>query len=238
MNATGNVGEAHGSALPSQENKAAFVRAMFDRISPRYDLTNRLMTMGMDIHWRRYAAKSLAMEPGGLALDVACGTGDFVRLLRSMGYRVIGGDFSLGMLTASDQAGLVQADAARLPFADNSFDGLTCGFALRNFTSLPTVLAEMARVVRPGGRIALVEVARPEQPLIKAGHGFYFDHIVPRIGAMVSDSDAYKYLPQSTVYLPPEPALRSMLGEAGFRSIAVKYFLLHSAQVISATRAQ
>ena len=238
MSSSGDLDRSRGSALPTPENKAAFVRAMFDRISPRYDLTNRLMTMGMDIHWRRYAARSLAMQPDGLVLDVACGTGDFVRLLHSMGYHAIGADFSHGMLAASDQVGLVQADAARLPFADNSFDGLTCGFALRNFTSLPAVMAEMARVVKPGGRIALVEVARPDQPLIKAGHGFYFDYIVPRIGALVSDSDAYKYLPQSTVYLPPEPALRAMLGEAGFRSIAVKYFLLHSAQVISATRAR
>ncbi len=227
-----------GSALPSPEEKADFVRNMFDRISPRYDLTNRLMTLGMDVHWRKYAARSLAMEPGGIILDVACGTGDFVRLLRSMGYRTIGADFSHGMLAAAHQDGLLQADAARLPFTDASFDGLTCGFALRNFTSLPTALAEMARVVKPGGRIALVEVARPDEPLIKAGHGFYFDHVVPRIGAVVSDSDAYRYLPQSTVYLPPEPALRSMLKEAGFRSVAIKYFLLHSAQVISATRAR
>lgn len=229
-------GRRPSSALPASADKAAFVKSMFDEISPRYDLVNRIMTMRMDLAWREYAAKHLALSSSSKVLDVACGTGDFVRLLRSMGHSCVGVDFSYGMLSSSDQQGLVQADATALPFGDESFDGLTCGFALRNFVSLDVVFGEMARVLRSGAKIALVEVSRPTSPVVRQAHSLYFDHVVPAVGSFLSSSRAYNYLPQSTAYLPSEGELRAKLQAAGFTSIEVKYFLFGSAQVISTTK--
>ncbi len=192
--------------------------------------------MRMDLAWREYAAKHLALSPSSKVLDVACGTGDFVRLLRSMGHSCVGVDFSYGMLRSSDQKGLVQADATALPFGDESFDGLTCGFALRNFVSLDDVFGEMARVLRSGAKIALVEVSRPTSLVVRQAHSLYFDHVVPVVGSLLSSSRAYNYLPQSTAYLLSESELRAKLQVAGFTSIEVKYFLFGSAQVIGATK--
>ena len=229
--------QSGSSALPASQDKAEFVQSMFDEISPRYDLVNRIMTLRMDLTWRKYAAARLGLAPGSTLLDVACGTGDFVRLLRSMGHFCLGIDFSHGMLAASDQDHLIRGDAKALPFPNESFDGLTCGFALRNFVSLDEVFQEMQRVLRPRASIALVEVARPRLPLIRQAHSLYFDHMVPAIGSLISNSAAYNYLPQSTVYLPSEPELRAELAAAGFKAIKFKYFLFGSAQVISATKA-
>ncbi len=224
------------SPLPTQEDKARFVQEMFDSISPRYDLVNRVMTFKMDQRWRRFGAKSLNLLRGSKVLDVACGTGDFVKMLTSMDYDVIGMDFSIGMLSHANIDGLAQGDAMMMPFGDGVFDGVTCGFALRNFADLGTVFDEFARVVRPGGRLCLVEVSRPSNELIKFGHGLYFDRIVPRVGALLSSSGPYKYLPASTAYLPNEARLRSMLLESGFEGVTFKYFLGGSSQVIMATK--
>ena len=226
------------SPLPAADDKARFVQEMFDSISPRYDLVNRVMTFKMDQRWRRYGANSLNLLRGSKILDVACGTGDFVKMLSSMHYDVVGVDFSIGMLSHANVSGLVQGDAMKMPFAKGQFDGLTCGFALRNFADLAVVFDEFARVVRPGGRICLVEVSRPTNPLVKFGHGLYFDRIVPRVGAFLSSSDPYKYLPASTVYLPNESRLRAMLLSSGFEGVTFKYFLGRSSQVIMATRGE
>ena len=135
---------------------------MFDRIAPRYDLLNRMLTFRMDVGWRRTAVNSLQLVAGARVLDLACGTGDLCRTLDAAGYQPIGVDFSAGMLAAArTDAPLVRADATRLPFPDGALDGLTCGFALRNFVDLAPVLAECARVLRPAGRIALVDVSEP-----------------------------------------------------------------------------
>ncbi|MDA8277675.1 MAG: ubiquinone/menaquinone biosynthesis methyltransferase [Actinomycetota bacterium] len=224
------------SPLPTAEDKARFVQEMFDSISPRYDLVNRVMTFKMDQRWRRFGVNSLNIVKGSKVLDVACGTGDFVKILSSMGYDVVGIDFSIGMLSYANIVGLAQGDAMKMPFGNSSFDGLTCGFALRNFADLEVVFDEFARVVRPGGRICLVEVSRPTNSIVKLGHGIYFDRIVPRVGALLSSSDPYKYLPASTVYLPNEAKLRSMLLSSGFEGVTFKYFLGRSSQVIMATR--
>ena len=203
--------------LPQGEAKQRMVRDMFDAIAPRYDLVNRIMTFRLDVRWRRRTVASLGLAGDALVLDLAAGTGDLCRDLQAAGYRPVGVDLSFGMLAAArTDAPLVHADALRLPAPDGSVDGATCGFALRNFVDLPAFLAELARVVRPGGRIALLEVAEPSNPVLRAGHGVYFGRVVPRIGALLSDADAYRYLPKSVAYLPEPGALVAMLRDAGF----------------------
>jgi demethylmenaquinone methyltransferase/2-methoxy-6-polyprenyl-1,4-benzoquinol methylase len=204
-------------ALPSGREKELAVQGLFDTISPRYDLVNRVMTLGMDTGWRRRAVDQLRLPGRALVLDLACGTGDFCRELLSRGYRAIGFDFSLGMLSAArTSAKLVAADALRLPVRDGAADGVTCGFALRNVSSLPDLFAELSRVVRPGGRIALLEVSSPDNPVLRAGNSFYFNRIVPLIGGLLSDRSAYEYLPRSMAYLPTPEAMIDMLERAGF----------------------
>lgn len=193
------------------------VRDMFDAIAPRYDLVNRVMTFRLDVRWRRRAVESLALPPGARVLDLAAGTGDLCRDLQAAGHRPIGVDLSFGMLAnARTTAPLVHADALRLPVPDGAADGVTCGFALRNFVDLDGFLAEVGRVVRPGGRVALLEVAEPANPVLKAGHAVYFGRVVPRIGALLSDADAYRYLPRSVAYLPRPEALVAQIRGHGF----------------------
>lgn len=204
-------------ALPQGEEKARAVRGLFDTISARYDLVNRVMTFGMDVGWRRRAVRDLRLPGGALVADLACGTGDLCRELQRNGYRAVGFDFSLGMLErARTDAPLVQADILRLPMVDGGADGATCGFALRNVVDLPTLFAETARVVRPGGRVAFLEASEPEGRAMRMGHRVYFNRVVPIIGGMLSDREAYTYLPRSMAYLPPTDALVALLRDAGF----------------------
>jgi len=204
-------------ALPEGEDKARSVRRLFDTISPRYDLVNRVMTFGMDRGWRRRTVRELAVPRGSLVLDLACGTGDLCRELATAGHRAIGFDFSHGMLRAArTDAPLVEADILRLPVRDGAADGVTCGFALRNVVSLPDLFAELARVVRPAGRIALLETAEPDGRWMRLGHRVYFRGVVPTIGGLLSNREAYSYLPRSTAYLPAPDELLSLLRAAAF----------------------
>ncbi|HWL90722.1 MAG TPA: ubiquinone/menaquinone biosynthesis methyltransferase [Actinomycetota bacterium] len=204
-------------ALPEGEEKARTVRRLFDTISPRYDLVNRVMTFGLDLGWRRRTVRELALPMGSRVYDLACGTGDLCRELVAAGHRPVGFDFSHGMLLASRTgAPLVEADILRLPVRDASADGATCGFALRNVVSLEDLFAELARVLRPGGRIALLETAEPSGRLMRLGHRVYFRTVVPAIGGLLSNREAYSYLPRSTAYLPKPDELLSMLRSAGF----------------------
>jgi demethylmenaquinone methyltransferase/2-methoxy-6-polyprenyl-1,4-benzoquinol methylase len=203
--------------LPEGEEKARAVRGLFDTIAGRYDLVNRVMTFGMDVGWRRRAVRELRLPGNALVMDLACGTGDLCRELRRHGYRAVGLDFAFGMLVnAHAGSPLAQADILHLPMADGSADGATCGFALRNVIDLPALFAECARVVRPGGRIAFLEASQPDGRVMRAGHGVYFNHVVPFIGGMLSDRAAYSYLPRSMAYLPPPGRMLTMLREAGF----------------------
>lgn len=226
--------------LPAAAEKRAVVEAMFDRIAPRYDLMNRLMTFGVDRGWRRHAIAALRLRAGDRVLDLACGSGDLAAEAGASGARVVGLDFSAGMLrTAAARGlgcGLVRGDALALPLADASVDAVVSGFALRNFVDLPGAFAECARVLRPGGRIALLEVDRPGSALLRFGHGIYFRRIVPILGALISDRAAYAYLPESTAYLPDSATLSAMLGAAGFTAPRKRSFLGGAAQLLVAER--
>ena len=203
--------------LPEGEEKARAIRSLFDSISVRYDLVNRVMTLGMDMGWRRRAVRELRLPGGALVFDLACGTGDLCRELERAGYRALGMDFSHGMLlAATSRSPLVEADILRLPVRDGSADGVTCGFALRNVASLDAFFTELARVVRPGGRIALLEASEPDNPVMRAGHAVYFRKVVPAIGGLLSDRGAYSYLPRSMAYLPPPDEMMRTLRGAGF----------------------
>lgn len=224
-------------ALPEGEGKARAVRDMFDTIAPRYDLLNRLLTFRMDVGWRRKAVERLGLVQGSLVLDLACGTGDLCRQLAAHGHRPIGLDLSAGMLAAARTgAPLVQADVTVLPVPDGAADGITCGFALRNLVDLRAGLVAMARALRPGGRVALLEVAEPRSRLLRTGHRVYFGSIVPRIGALLSDGAAYRYLPRSVAYLPAPAALASLMSEAGFGRIRRELLSGGIAQLLTATR--
>jgi demethylmenaquinone methyltransferase/2-methoxy-6-polyprenyl-1,4-benzoquinol methylase len=223
--------------LPEGDEKAVAVRGMFDAIAPRYDLVNRIMTFRLDVRWRRVTVRSLALRPGSRVLDLACGTGDLCRELTGAGLAPVGVDLSFGMLAAArTTAPLVQGDALRLPVRDGSSDGVTCGFALRNLVSLPPFLAELARLVRPGGRIALLEVATPPNPVLRWGHAVYFGKVVPVIGGLVSDPAAYRYLPRSVAYLPEPDDLLAMIAAAGFGSVERRLLSGGIAQLLTATR--
>ena len=211
---------------------------MFDTIAPRYDLVNRVMTFGLDQRWRRSTVTALALAEGALVLDLACGTGDLSRAAQRLGYRVVGADLSAGMLAANGAATpLVEADGSRMPFATAAFDGLVCGYALRNFTDLAATLAECARVLRPGGRLAALEVDAPTSPLWRAGFDLWFTKAVPVLGGVLSDRQAYRYLPESVAYLPPTPVLRRMLLEAGFSGVGIRPLAGGLSQLVVATRA-
>jgi demethylmenaquinone methyltransferase/2-methoxy-6-polyprenyl-1,4-benzoquinol methylase len=205
------------SELPQGEEKARTVRGLFDTIAGRYDLVNRVMTLGMDVGWRRRAVAELRLPAPGLVADLACGTGDFCRELMTAGYRPVGFDFAFGMLEhARTRAPLVQADVLRLPLPDGAIDGVTCGFALRNVVDLGAFFAETARVMRPGGRAVFLETSAPDNPVLRAGHRVYFRRVVPLIGGTLSDRSAYTYLPRSAAYLPPPVELVALLASAGF----------------------
>ena len=223
--------------LPTGSDKTRSVQAMFDVIAPRYDLVNRVMTFRMDVGWRRRTISALGLPPGSTVVDLACGTGDLAAELAARGLRPIGADLSFGMLANAPRPfPRLQADGARLPLPDASIDGLTCGFALRNFTDLHATFTEMARVLRPGGRIALLEVATPPNPVLRFGHGIYFGQVVPRIGAALSDGDAYRYLPRSVAYLPEPDEMLTMLADLGFSHERRVLLSVGIAQLITATR--
>lgn len=211
---------------------------MFDRVAPRYELLNTLMTFGLDRRWRAELARGLRLCPGQRVLDLACGTGDLARSFARAGARPIGLDRSAGMLrSARTLAPLVRADAEALPLATGSMDALASAFALRNFVDLSAVFSEVARVLRPGGRLALLDASRPSNPLIAFGHRLWFERAVPVLGGLLSDSSAYAYLPRSLGYLPPPAELAATISAAGFVDVDVRPLLFGSVRLYTASRA-
>jgi demethylmenaquinone methyltransferase/2-methoxy-6-polyprenyl-1,4-benzoquinol methylase len=202
------------------------VRAMFDRIARVYDLMNSVMTAGLHHRWRARAADLAALSPGGTALDVACGTGDLaVELARRVGPagRIVGSDFSEPMLErARRKSTAVEwqwANALALPYPDGQFDAATVGFGARNFSDLDRGLAEMVRVVRSGGRVVVLEITVPQRPPLSTFFSIWFDRVIPALGSLAGDPDAYAYLPSSVKRFPAPDALAGRLAAAGLTDV-------------------
>jgi demethylmenaquinone methyltransferase / 2-methoxy-6-polyprenyl-1,4-benzoquinol methylase len=209
------------------------VRAMFDRIAGYYDLMNSVMTAGLHHRWRARAADLAAVGPGDSALDVACGTGDLaIELARRVGGggEVIGSDFSEEMLErarAKAAAGVVGGgsivwewgNALELPYASGRFHAATVGFGARNFSDLDRGLAEMARVVKPGGRVVVLEITTPRRPPLSTFYSVWFDRVVPLIGRLTGEDEAYTYLPSSVKRFPGPEGLAASMARAGLTDI-------------------
>jgi len=197
------------------------VRSMFDRIAPVYDVMNRVMTAGLDIRWRRLAAQA-AVRPGDRVLDAACGTGDLAIADRKAGAaRVTGLDFSEKMLErARRKADLewIQGDMLALPFAEGTFDAATVGFGVRNVADLELALRELRRVLKPGGRLAILEITQARGPL-KPFFSLWFDRIVPLLGKVLPGGSAYSYLPESVKRFPTAEGLVELLVSSGFGEV-------------------
>jgi demethylmenaquinone methyltransferase / 2-methoxy-6-polyprenyl-1,4-benzoquinol methylase len=196
---------------------------MFDRIAGVYDLMNAVMTAGMHQRWRERAVELARVGPGSRALDVATGTGDLAVALRAAGADVVGCDFSEEMLERARRkepsARFEWADALALPYAEDSFDAATVGFGARNFSDLGRGLGEMARVVRPGGRVVVLEITTPQKPPLSTFFSLWFDRVVPALGRMAGDEAAYSYLPSSVKRFPDPHALAGELAAAGLEDI-------------------
>jgi demethylmenaquinone methyltransferase/2-methoxy-6-polyprenyl-1,4-benzoquinol methylase len=197
---------------------------MFDRISPVYDVMNHAMTAGLDRRWRRLAAEAV-VRPGHAVLDVCCGTGDLALAAERAGGRVTGLDFSERMLDRarekSQTVEWVLGDATALPFPDASFDAATVGFGIRNVPDLEAGLAELARILRPGGRLACLEITRPEG-MLKPFFRLWFDGLVPLAGKVLPGGRAYAYLPASVRRFPGPSDLAAGFGRAGFDGVGWK----------------
>jgi demethylmenaquinone methyltransferase / 2-methoxy-6-polyprenyl-1,4-benzoquinol methylase len=199
------------------------VQAMFDRIARVYDRMNGLMTVGMHHRWRERAVDLARVGPGSRALDVATGTGDLAMALRARGADVVAMDFSERMLEiARAKAPGIRFEAGNalaLPYADGEFDAVTVGFGARNFSDLGLGLREMARVARPGGRVVVLEITTPQKPPLSWFFRLWFDRVVPRLGRLAGDSDAYSYLPSSVRRFPDPEALAGELAAAGLTDV-------------------
>jgi demethylmenaquinone methyltransferase/2-methoxy-6-polyprenyl-1,4-benzoquinol methylase len=217
-----------------EQERAKQIQTMFSRITGRYDLMNKVMTGGRDQAWRRIAARELQLAPNGLVLDLATGTADLALAVREAypDSRVVAADFSETILRAGAAKAqhdphiqFAVGDALSLSFPDATFDGCTNAFLLRNAVDLRRCLREMKRVVRPGGRVACMEITHPQTPVFKQAFQIYFYKMVPVIGGVIAgDPKAYSYLPNSLTQFPPAEPLKRIMQEVGYRD--VRYRLL------------
>ena len=214
------------------------VESMFDRIAPVYDAMNRVMTAGLDQRWRRVTAAAV-VRPGDRVLDACCGTGDLALAALVCGGRVTGVDFSEPMLERArgkaPELEWIRGDLLELPFADASFDAATVGFGVRNVDDVRRALSELRRVLRPGGRVGILEITRPRGPLAPF-YRLWFDGVVPLLGKLIPGGSAYTYLPASVRRFPGPAELTEMIATAGFREVRVRLFAggivaLHTAEV-------
>ncbi|MCC5875029.1 MAG: bifunctional demethylmenaquinone methyltransferase/2-methoxy-6-polyprenyl-1,4-benzoquinol methylase UbiE [Candidatus Sumerlaeia bacterium] len=229
----GTVNPENGKStpiVPKPGQEAGKIRAMFDSIAFRYDLLNHLLSGGTDIAWRRFAVKHLLRGGEKRVLDLACGTGDLaLELKRRTDPRceILGVDFSAGMLRLAHKKTAtpahqdrpihwLQGDGLRLPFPDNSFDLVTIAFGIRNMESLDGALEEIHRVLRPGGRLGILEFSQPENRLVRTLYMPYFLHVLPRIGALLSQRTAYLYLPFSVLHFPDRFELAKKMRQSGY----------------------
>lgn len=245
----------------AQPDKAARVEAMFDAIADSYERVNLLTSLGQDGRWRRAAVAAADVKPGDVVLDVCCGTGDMVRTFAAHDpppALIIGVDFSHAMLArggypaASPAAAgsdgpaagakrrpaiqLIRADALRLPLGDASVDAVSCAFGVRNFQDLPAGLRELRRVLRPGGRVVILEFAAPDNALIRWGHRLYCEAVLPRVGRWISGdrSGAYDYLPRSIRTFERRAEMVARLHDAGFERVTTRSMNLGSVVVYRA----
>jgi demethylmenaquinone methyltransferase/2-methoxy-6-polyprenyl-1,4-benzoquinol methylase len=202
------------------------VRRMFDRIAPVYDVMNRTMTAGLDRRWRRLTAEAV-VRPGDVVLDGCCGTGDLAVAAARAGGKVTGLDFSEPMLERARRKApeleWIRGDLLALPFGDASFDAATVGFGVRNVEDLQRALSELRRVLRPGGRLAILEITRP-RGLLAPFYRLWFDGVVPLLGKLLPGGSAYTYLPASVRRFPGPAELTKMIEAAGFRDVHVRLF--------------
>lgn len=230
------MGSPLGS-LGDEASTARAVREMFAAVAPRYDFLNHFLSLGRDIAWRKATARALGevlRRPGSIVLDVCCGTGDLTfTLARWSSGRVIGTDFCHPMLQLAREklrrralpAFFLEADTLALPFEDNSLDAVAVGFGFRNLANYARGLREMRRVLKPGGSVAILEFSRVRWPRFALLFGFYFHHVLPRLGTWISGvSGAYQYLPDSVSQFPDQDSLARALSEAGFQNIRYRNF--------------
>ena len=216
----------------SDAHKAEKVRSMFGNIAAKYDLNNRLHSFGRDQAWRREAVKAASVLPGDRVLDMACGTGDLTLLLaESTGAaEVVGGDFTPEMLeiarvkNAAERIEYVHADAMALEFADASFDALTIAFGIRNVTDPAVALGEFFRVLKPAGRLVVLEFATPKSKIVRAGNAVYTKYVMPLTAGLIARdrTGAYRYLPRSIETFLQPPAMMEAMRNAGFTDVSAK----------------
>lgn len=214
--------------------RAAYVQAMFDRIAGRYNLMNRLMTGGQDLRWRRFVIEQARLNPGDRMLDLATGTGDiaFEAVQQVPGVQAVGADFSLGMMRvgkALPPGALIEwagADALNLPFPNASFDAVTSGYLMRNVIDIPRALAEQMRVLKPGGRIVILDTSPPPPSLVRPFIQLHLRYGIPLLGRLVSgNADAYTYLPESTQAFKTPDELADLMRAAGMRAVGYRTFM-------------
>lgn len=213
--------------LPGSQNRAEYVQDVFERIAPRYDLMNRLMTAGQDVRWRQAVIRRAAPHPTDRLLDLGAGTGDLAReaLKQCPSCRVTASDFTLGMMRVGQRrpsapGAWAAADALHLPFPDACFDVLVSGYLLRNVSDLQRALAEQYRVLKPGGRWVSLDTTRPQPSLLRPLIRFHMHRVIPLAGSLLTGQrDAYTYLPDSTEAFLRAEDLAARLGEAGFTRV-------------------
>jgi demethylmenaquinone methyltransferase/2-methoxy-6-polyprenyl-1,4-benzoquinol methylase len=198
---------------------------MFDSVARRYDVVNALLSFGLDRKWRRAAARSMAVRPGDIVLDLGCGTGELGRLFAGR-CRVVGLDLSLEMLKVArrriPKGPFVQASAFRLPFRAAGFSAAVSAFLLRNLNDLPAAFGELARVLAPGGRVTLLDITEPQSAPLRQLFDAYFSRAAPSLGALAGNAHAYRYLVGSLAQLPPAKEVLHLLRDAGFDRAAAR----------------
>lgn len=219
------------------KDRSQYVQGMFDRVAKRYNILNRVMTFGQDMRWRRYVVQQAELPAGGKLLDLAAGTGDIAfeakRTVPSAS--IVAADFSLGMMRAGqhleygDKVAWSAADALELPFAGGQFDAVVSGYLVRNVIDIPRTLAEQMRVLKPGGRIVILDTTPPPNNLLRPFILFHLNYIIPLLGRIIggkSAADAYKYLPESTQAFKTPEELAALMRKSGYQNVTFKTFML------------